>query len=272
VLAELVASGHGEQAVAATRKPESLAGTGVRTTLFDWHCAETYAPCVEGAQTLYLIAPEGMPGMPERAHELIERAVAAGVRHVVFLSAMGVQDRADLPLRKVERSVLELAGDWTLLRPNWFMQNFSSGLFRAGIADRDEIVAPAGDAAISFVDVRDIAACAATVLTDPCASNHRTYTLTGSAALTFREVSEMLTAATGRWIRYQALDPHDRRLLARMGIPGRRPEPVRALFDRVRAGLEAKLSDDVTTLTGRAPTTFPGFAVAHTESWLPPGQ
>lgn len=272
VLADLVTRGYGEQTVAATRKPESLADAGVRTAVFDWQCTETYASCVEGAELMYLIAPEGMPGMPERAHELLERAVGAGVRHVVFLSAMGVQDRADLPLRRVERSVLNLCADWTLLRPNWFMQNFSSGLFRTGIADRDEIVAPAGDAAISFVDVRDIAACAATVLTDAASSNHRTYTLTGSAALTFREAAEMLTAATARQIRYQALDPHDPKLLARMGIPGRRPEPVRALFDRVRAGLEAKVTDDVATLTGRPPVTFPAFAVAHVDSWLPPGQ
>ncbi|HJP78306.1 MAG TPA: NmrA family NAD(P)-binding protein [Pseudonocardiaceae bacterium] len=272
VLAELVTRGYGEQIVAATRKPESLADTGVRTVVFDWQCPETYASCVDGAQLMYLIAPERMPGMPERAHELLEHAVAAGVRQVVFLSAMGVQDRADLPLRKVERSVMNLCGDWTLLRPNWFMQNFSSGLFRAGIADRDEIVAPAGHAGVSFVDVRDIAASAATVLADPAASNHRTYTLTGSAALTFREVAEMLTAATGRPIRYQELDPQDPALLAKMGIPGRRPEPVRALFDRVRAGLEAKLTDDVAMLTGRPPITFPAFAVAHVDSWLPPGQ
>jgi uncharacterized protein YbjT (DUF2867 family) len=272
VLAELVARGYGDQTVAASRDPESLAGTGVQATEFDWHRDETYRPCVDGADVLYLIAPEGMPGMPERAHRLIEEAVVAGVKHVVFLSAMGVQDRADLPLRRVERSVMMLAGDWTLLRPNWFMQNFSSGLFRASIAERDEIVAPAGGAAISFIDVRDIAACAATVLTDLATSNHRTYTLTGSVALSFREAAEILTAATGRWIRYHALDPEDPRLLAKMGIPGRRTEPVRALFDRVRAGLEGKVNTDVATLLGRPPITFPAFAVAHTESWLLSGQ
>lgn len=272
VLAELVARGRGEQTVAASRKPASLAGSGVRTTTFDWECDETYASCVDGADVLYLIAPEGMPGMPERAHRLIGTAVAAGVEHVVFLSAMGVQDRADLPLRRVERSVMALAGDWTLLRANWFMQNFSSGLFRTGIVDRDEIVAPAGDAAISFVDVRDIAACAATVLTDPADGNHRTYTLTGSTALTFREVADMLTDATGRSIRYRPVDPDDPRLLDKMGIPGRRSEPVRALFDRVRAGLEAKVSTDANLLLGRSPTTFPVFAVSHAGVWDRPGQ
>jgi uncharacterized protein YbjT (DUF2867 family) len=273
VLNELLARGHGAETIATSRRPNAFDGLGIPTAAFDWQRAETYAPCVAGVDQLYLIAPEGMPGMPERARLLVEEAVAAGVRHIVFLSAIGVQHRADLPLRQVELAVAELADTWTVLRANWFMQNFSNGLFRAGIVDRDEIAAPAGDAAISFIDVRDIAAAAAAVLThDLDTEGRRTYTLTGATALTFPEVADLIGNATGRPVHYRCLDPDDPELLARMGLPGRRVEPVRALFDRVRSGLEAPVSTDFTKLTGRTPTDFADFAAAHSSIWATDGQ
>ena len=260
---------------AATRNPEKIdrgaeeiKNAHVEAVRFDWQHPEGYEAALLGVERLYLIAPEGLPGMPDLAHRFVEHAVAAGVRQFVVLSAMGVEHREDLPLRRVERSVMALAQNWTILRPNWFMQNFTSGLFHPGIVGRDEIAAPAGDAAVSFIDVEDIAAVAAAVLADG-ADGTRTVVLTGPVALTFAEVARRLGDVAGRQIRYRPLDPDDPDLLAKMGLPGRRPEPVRALFHRVRAGLEATVSPGVAATTGRPPGTFEEFAARNADAWRP---
>jgi len=251
---------------AASRRPEEVTTAGVQGVRFDWQESESYDAAVAGVDRVYLIAPEGMAGMPTLCRTFVERAVAAGVRQIVLLSAMGVEHREDLPLRQAELAVTALAPRWTLLRANWFMQNFSSGLFRPGILACDEIAAPAGDGRVSFIDVEDIAAAAAGVLTAGVDGN-RTYVLTGGSALTFAEAADQISAAVGRPIRYRALDPDDPNLLNEMGLSGRRPEPVRALFGRVRSGLEAPVSPDVAALTGREPTRFAAFARRMADAW-----
>jgi uncharacterized protein YbjT (DUF2867 family) len=251
---------------AVSRHPEAITEADVETAHFDWQQPGCYESVLAGIDRIYLVAPEGMPGLPGLARQFVEQAVAAGTQHIVMLSAMGVEHREDLPLRQVERSVMALAPVWTILRPNWFMQNFSSGLFHAGIVERDEIAAPAGDAAVSFIDVEDIAAAAVAALTRTAESNS-TYVLTGPQALTFAEAAERLSAVAGRPIRYHALDPDDAGLLERMGLPGRRPEPVRALFHRVRSGLEAPISPGVVDLTGRPASPFEGFVRRYAAAW-----
>jgi uncharacterized protein YbjT (DUF2867 family) len=189
-------------------------GETVDTVWFDWEEPGSYQGALDGASQVYLIAPEGLRGLPGYVRRFMEQAAAAGAEHVVALSAMGVEDRDDLPLRQAELAVMALAPAWTILRPNWFMQNFSSGLFRRGIAERDEIAAPGGDGAISFIDVEDIAASAAAVLTQPWAGN-RAHVLTGARALRLDEAADVLSEVAGRVIRYQPLDPDDARSRSR---------------------------------------------------------
>jgi uncharacterized protein YbjT (DUF2867 family) len=243
-------------------------GETVDTVWFDWEEPGSYQGALDGASQVYLIAPEGLRGLPGYVRRFMEQAAAAGAEHVVALSAMGVEDRDDLPLRQAELAVMALAPAWTILRPNWFMQNFSSGLFRRGIAERDEIAAPGGDGAISFIDVEDIAASAAAVLTQPWAGN-RAHVLTGARALRLDEAADVLSEVAGRVIRYQPLDPDDPLLMERMGLPGRRPEPVQALFSRVRTGQEARIAGDVAALVGREPGSFAAFARRHVADWEP---
>jgi uncharacterized protein YbjT (DUF2867 family) len=243
-------------------------GETVDTVWFDWEEPGSYQGALDGASQVYLIAPEGLRGLPGYVRRFMEQAAAAGAEHVVALSAMGVEDRDDLPLRQAELAVMALAPAWTILRPNWFMQNFSSGLFRRGIAERDEIAAPGGDGAISFIDVEDIAASAAAVLTQPWAGN-RAHVLTGARALRLDEAADVLSEVAGRVIRYQPLDPDDPLLMERMGLPGRRPEPVQALFSRVRTGQEARIAGDVAALVGREPGSFAEFARRHVADWEP---
>jgi uncharacterized protein YbjT (DUF2867 family) len=69
--------------------------------------------------------------------------------------------------------------------------------FQSMIATEGHFVAPIGDARVSAVDVRDIAAVATRALTE---SGHegKTYTITGPAAVTHTEMASAIAEAIGR--------------------------------------------------------------------------
>jgi uncharacterized protein YbjT (DUF2867 family) len=112
-------------------------------------------------------------------------AAQAGVGHLVVLSQLAAD--AHSPVRflryhaAVEQHVRDLGIAHTFLRPNLFFQGL---LAVAGpISAQGRFYAPIGEARVSAVDVRDIAAVAATTLTE-AGHEGATYTLTGPAAIT----------------------------------------------------------------------------------------
>jgi uncharacterized protein YbjT (DUF2867 family) len=99
----------------------------------------------------------------------------------------------DERLMAAERTVRRSGADWTILRPDWFNQNFDEGFFRPAVL-AGELALPLGDARQVFVDADDIAAVAAAVLTEEGHAG-RSYELSGPDALTFAEAIEIISRA-----------------------------------------------------------------------------
>ena len=99
----------------------------------------------------------------------VKAAADAGVRHVVYLSQLHA--RPSSPVRflryhaEAEAALAYSGMAYTNLRPNFFMQGMLA--FAPSIQSQGRFYAPAGDARVSLVDVRDIAAVAAATLTNP---------------------------------------------------------------------------------------------------------
>jgi uncharacterized protein YbjT (DUF2867 family) len=114
-----------------------------------------------------------------------ELAVVAGVRHVVKLSQFAADEASPVRFLRyhaaVERGIRELGIGFTFLRPNLYFPGLLA--FQPMIAKDGHFVAPIGDARVSAVDVRDIAAIAAVALTEE-GHEGKTYTITGPAAVT----------------------------------------------------------------------------------------
>ena len=89
------------------------------------------------------------------------------MRRIVKLSVWGAEEDAFTIgrwHRRIEEAIERSGMAYTFLRPNGFMQNFSTSQ-AAGIRTRSEFTDSAGDAAYSIVDARDVAAVAARALT-----------------------------------------------------------------------------------------------------------
>ncbi len=202
-----------------------------------------------------------------RWFSLIDAAKAQGVRKVVLMSAMGANADESAPLRKAERH-LEASGQaYNIVRPNWFMQNFNT-FWLHGIQTQNKILLPVGAAKGSFIDVRDIAAVAARLLTSDTFA-HRDFDLTGSEALDHDQVAALLSRETGRTITYQDIPPAamlDGLLGA--GVPRPYAEFLLLILGFFKAGYAERTTDAVLQITGRAPRRFEQYAHDHRAAWV----
>jgi uncharacterized protein YbjT (DUF2867 family) len=143
---------------------------------FDWGDASTWSGLVEGADAIYVVAPYRDPDPIE---PFIDTAIAAGVRRLVLISGRGLEHFAghfgDTML--VAERALAATGRGTILRASNFAQGFTEDALAPGVR-AGRIALPGADIADSFVDLVDVAAVAARVLTEP-GHEDRTYQLTG---------------------------------------------------------------------------------------------
>jgi uncharacterized protein YbjT (DUF2867 family) len=187
-----------------------------------------------------------------------ERAAASGVERLVLLSARGVDHGPDNPLRQAEGAIATAGLPVTVVRPSWFMQNFTESFFADGVAS-GAVVAPAGDGAEPFIDVVDIAAVAAGALTGQVATG--TYDVSGPQALTFAEVAAVLSERTGRPVAHVDV-PVEQWVAGATanGLPVEYAGMLGGLFTLIRDGHDAHVSDGVERALGRPATSFADWA------------
>jgi len=239
---------------------------GVTPVTFDYTDPATFAAALEGATGLFLVAPPMDADAPAKLIPFIEKARSAGIGHVVFNSALGMDQNEEAPLRIVERAVMDSGIPYTILRPNFFMENFSTGSISPMIREQNSIFLAAGDGKTSFISTRDIAAVAAAALAGTHAGCE--YNLTGPEALDHGQVARMISEATGKQITYQALPEMIMLQGARnLGMPEPMVQYMRGLYAAVRSGDAAVVTDDVKKITGRTPITFDEFANDNAECW-----
>ena len=231
---------------------------GVETRHIDLEDPETLPPALDGVSDVFLVSPSLMD---DRA--IVPTAEEAGIERIVKLSSLGAErvdflsGRVDRDVeREIERSDLE----WTFLRPNYFMQNFTK-YYGETIREENAFYDSVGSARISHLDCRDVARVAACVLTEP--GHERTaYDLTGPKAITHEEIAEILTRTLGREIEYVSItDDELRDALIDEGSP---EEFAESLVSANRSTRTTEIDSVVTTavsdVTGREPTTFEAFA------------
>jgi uncharacterized protein YbjT (DUF2867 family) len=195
----------------------------------------------------------------------MDLAKERGVRHIVMASALGVDAVEQAPLRLVERHLMASGLPYTLLRPNFFMENFSTG-FLAPMLKQGGIFLAAADGKTSFISVKDIAEVAAIAFVKGLGSKE--YNLTGPEALDHTAVAAMISKVSGKPITYQAI-PEEAMLsgLRGTGMPEGAVQYVGVLYSAVRAGYTAAVTRDVEAVTGRKPITFQDFARQAAAAW-----
>jgi uncharacterized protein YbjT (DUF2867 family) len=237
----------------------------------DFTDADSLAKAVQGVEKVVLISPAHADMV---AHQLavLDAAVKAGVKHIVKLSGLGAGPDAPIRLPRnhyqIENQLKESGIAYTFVRPNLFMQVLIGSA--SSIESDGAIYAPAGDGAISFTDVRDIAATIVTTLTEAGHEN-QAYEITGPAALTYAQAAAVIGATIGKPVKYVGVDEESaRNAMTSGGLDSWLVEAFLELFGIYRAGYGAAvLSDTVAKVTGRPAHDFSDFANAHRAYFAP---
>lgn len=244
-------------------KSRARFGGRVDVAVGDFDDLNSIKAAFAGADRIFLLTAGAAEPGTQLGHErnVIAAAREADVRRVVKLSVLGADEQAPTHYARLHRTAeKELAAsglEYTILRPAGFMQNLfewaAGGSFRTCAED--------GRAAL--VDARDIAAVAATVLTED-GHDGRTYTLTGPEVLSYDEAAATLSEATGQQITHVRVPPEVLvQAMTGAGLPHWLAEDLAAQFRGYatgQVGHGGEVNGDVTTVTGREPRTFDAFA------------
>ena len=237
----------------------------------DYARPQTLHVALTGVERLFLLTPF-VENQVAFAKQVIDVAKQAGVHQIVRLSVAGADATPGIQLgrwhREVEEYLAQSGVPYTILRPNSFMQNFINHNADS-ISQEGKFYLPLGNGAISYIDVRDIASVAATILTADVAQHQgKTYTLTGPAALTGQDVATAISQATGRPITYVEV-PEEAARQAMSQAPQWMTDAMLELHASGKAGHAAEVTSTVEELTGRPPYTFAQFAQDYHQRFQP---
>jgi uncharacterized protein YbjT (DUF2867 family) len=256
VVDRLASAGHNVRA--ASRTPAG-ATPQVHPVHFDWDDVATYDAVVDGADGLYVIPPAFVVNHVDAVTALAKSALTAGVTKAVLLSARGVDADDNIPMRRSELAMLASGLNVTIIRPTWFAQNFSEGIFASALVD-GVLAVPAAMGLEPFIDVDDVADVAAALLTE---SGHgeAAYDLSGSEAITFADAARILAINVGRPIEFiDAVPAQFIAQVAAAGVPNDYAAMLGGIFEVIRNGWDAHLSDGVQRVTGRPAQSFTQWA------------
>ncbi len=261
VLSALVARGVSVRGLARTIDgATALEAAGADAAIGDLADPGSLGHAFDGVDSVFIVT-RGTEEQVELAANAIAVAKRAGVRRIVRSSAFVPEPALDTTLGRQHAEIDALVRDCgvpsTIIRPTFFMQNLL-GMARA-VADHGVLCIPFGVGSAGIVDVRDIVDVAVeTLLTD--GHEGATYTLTGPASVSMREVAATLSSQLGREIAYVDVPVSAGvEALEGMGMSPFMAGTFGELFVNFAAGGADRATDDVERVTGHRARSIADF-------------
>jgi NAD(P)H dehydrogenase (quinone) len=234
------------QLILVSRTPEELkkyADQGASARFGDFTEPDSLPAAYAGGTRMLLISVGATDGVtaPTLLKRAIDAAKAAGVKHIVYTSYVGIT-RGDMAGRAADHATTEVALkgsglQWTMLRNSIYMHGLI-GQAQRMVADGRAVVPP-NESPIGYVTREDCARAAAAVLTTP-GHEGKAYDITGSELIGVRQTAAAASAVTGKSITVVQGGSETRSGFGRPEmafttthfeqLTGRRPTTLRELF------------------------------------------
>ena len=249
----------GQQVRALVRAGESAGGLAATAEIVTGDLADegSLVTAMAGIEKVFLLSSPH-PDAVSWHRNAIDAARRTGVQLLVRSSIIGAGRECPAEFVNAHTACdryLEDSGlPFAIVRPNLFLQNIPESTIPS-IDASGAFYADAGEARISMVDTRDVAAVAAVVLTRPGHTGAH-YDVTGPQALSYSDVAARLTIAMGRQVAYVAVpDEPVRQALLGAGLSEWFADALVGLYQEYRRsgtdGYAAQVTDTVERLTGR---------------------
>lgn len=242
-------------------KAKNTLGANVEVVQGDLANPGSLDAAMKGVDTVFLLSPVS-PAQVEHQSNAIQAAKRAGVKRVVKLSSVGATPSSPMQFGRwhaqTEQELQSSGMQWTFLRPHYFMQTMLGGA--RTIIDQGMMFAPLGDAKISLVDTRDVAAVAARVLVDGAAHVGKAYDVTGPESLGYQDIANKIGKHIGKTVTYVNV-PSDkfREALLGAGFPDWLADDITALMVMFSKGDHGSISNATRDVGKATPHTYDDF-------------
>lgn len=232
----------------------------VETAVGDLSDRESLVHALKGIEKAFILTNSS-----EQAEELqlnfVDAAHQAGVKHIVKLSQLAAEEASPVRFLRyhaaVENRIKELGMDYTFLRPNLFMQGLIA--FGHSIKYEGKFYGSLGNAAVSAVDIRDIAGVAAKVLTENGHEN-KIYNITGKESITHFQMAEIFSRVLNTEVTYVDLNSGQMQgALTVAGFPEWQIGGLIEDYEHYARGEAAEVFSTVQDVTGKSPVSFEQF-------------
>ena len=234
-------------------------GSRTASPAFDWHKPEGWPQALSGMDKVYITyQPDlAVPGALEAIEELVRQSKKAGIKKLVLLSGKGEREA-----QLCEQVVIHSGIDHTIVRANWFNQNFSENFLLDPIIE-GHVALPFAEMKIPFVDANDIADVAVQALIDD-KHNDQIYELTGARALTFKEAIEEISVVVKRDIGFTPISVEAySNAMRSMGLSEDFVWLIAYLFTEVLGNpSNSEITNDIEKVLGRPPIDFSEYVKA----------
>lgn len=256
--------------IAGVRSPSKYAKKdfeGVDFRKFDIEDQSTYEKALEGVEKIFLVRPPQITDVEGVFKPFIAYCEKIKIKHLVFLSLLGVEKNPFPPHHKIEKAILTSNIPYTFIRPSFFMQNLIAPHSKE-IREKNEIYIPSGKAKISFIDTEDIGEIIARVLLEDHHFN-KAYTLTGGEAIDYHQVAKVMSEVLKRDITY--VNPgllKFRSTMIKEGTDKAFANVMTVLYLTTKLGMAKQVTTTAETLLGRKPNTIRDFLEHHKSVWM----
>lgn len=234
---------------------------GVATVIADFSSMESMNRALTGIESVYLVCSP-TPELVELESRVIDACQGSGVKHLVLNSSLGAADYPkSFPAwhRAVEDKLKASGLGFTILRPNSFMQNIVLYL-APSVREQGAFFAAMGDARVSYLDLRDIAAVVARVVASPAAHLGKTYELNGPEALTYSELAQRIARVCNRQVKFVDIpEAAQRAAMLDMRMPEWQVDALLDLQRYYKFGQGGEVTEVLPKLLGRTPLDLDSF-------------
>jgi uncharacterized protein YbjT (DUF2867 family) len=260
VLSEVARTGKAHRAMYRSKEEAAMAPSGTETGIADFADKSSLAAALRGVESVYLVCSP-IPDLPQLEGTMIDACQSAGVHRIVLNSALGAADYPkSFPAwhRRVEDKLTATKLAYCILRPNSFLQNIVA-FYAPSIRSQGAFYAGMGNARVSYLDVRDIAAVAAKALQGG-EHDGKTYELNGPEAVTFPELADRITKQTGVAAKYVDIPVEaQRKAMLDQGMPEWQVTALLDLQAYYTGGKGGSTDGLLARVLGREPVTLNQF-------------
>lgn len=221
---------------------------------------------VHGADILFLVNVG--PEIPQRDAAVATIAKQEGVRRIVKLSSLDVEHGLAIGAwhEKGEAAIRVSGVPFTFIRPSGFMTNLLA--WGRAIQTEGVVRSSTGDGRRPFIHSDDIAAVSVEALLDEKYAG-QILPLTGPAALTFGDATQIISSAIGKPLQYRAIsDEEARERYSRISGSLEETEAHVALWRAIREGRLAGTTEAVGRVLGRKPIALDQWASENAHHFL----